>query len=221
MPSKEYIQPLFQKVAPFYDLLNNVLSLGIHWVWKKRAVKEVLSYNPDYVLDGATGTGDILSLLVEKQVKTVGLDLSSGMLDKARQKYPNQEFVLGDLTKTPFARGEFDVSVVGFGIRNVENVLEVIKELKRVSSKGIVILEFGTPENKFFQKLYFTVMRKYIPILGSFFGRREDYQYLVESSEKFISGKAFVDLVKKNIEVKNCTYKPMMGGAVYLYRIDV
>jgi len=221
VPNKEFIVPLFQKVAPFYDLLNNCLSFGIHWVWKKHAVKEVLSFMPRKVLDGATGTGDLLSLLEQRGVSTIGVDISQQMLDEGKKKYPSSQFVKGDLTALEFQDDFFDVSVVGFGVRNVDNLEKARDELIRVSNKGIIILEFGSPENTIIRKIYFSLMRLYVPLLGSLFGRYKDYKYLIESSEKFVSGKKFTKFFSANEKVKQAEYRTFMGGAVYLYKFKL
>ena len=147
-------------ISHLYDLLNNVLSLGIHWQWKKRLVKRAKALSPETALDGATGTGDLATLLNNNQIKTTGIDISSGMLEVAKKKFPQIHFKLDDLTDLSFKENTFDISTVAFGVRNVENLPKALSELGRVTKKGVFILEFGIPPNPVFRKLYFLFMKQ-------------------------------------------------------------
>ncbi|MGB0452553.1 MAG: ubiquinone/menaquinone biosynthesis methyltransferase [Bacteriovoracaceae bacterium] len=225
MPSKSSIQSMFNQLADRYDFMNNLLSLGTHWHWKNKLIKEVLKLRPIKVLDGATGTGDIAYLLKslnkDLNTKVVGIDISEEMLKVARLRVPEGEFFEDDLTDLSFSDNAFDVSTVSFGIRNVENIDKALNELSRVSSKAVVILEFGSPQNQLLSKIYFFFMKKYMAILGRVVSRGSSYDYLVNSSEKFVCANDFQQLCQTIPNVKRVEYQTLYGGIVYLYTLHL
>lgn len=221
MAKADFVRVMFNDIAHKYDLLNDVLSVGTHRLWKRAFIKFALKQNPKSALDCATGTGDIAFKLKEScEGQVVGIDFSQGMinfaLERARTNPLPVDFKVADIQNLPFGDKAFDITTISFGIRNVENLDLGLKELGRVSN-GVYILEFGQPKNSFFKKLYFGMLKMYVPIFGLISKRKDAYEYLIASSEAFPSAEKFVDIMKKNMTFKNYGYKPVFGGIAYIY----
>lgn len=219
MPQAEPIRNMFNNIAGSYDLLNDLLSLGIHRLWKKRLIKELSQTNPQSMLDCATGTGDIaLSFLKENaHARVTGIDFSANMLELAKEKSTKIKWRVEDVTKLPFQDNEFDVCAISYGIRNVENRAQGLSEMARVTRDKLCILEFGQPENPILKAIYFTLMKSFIPLMGKVFNKESAYKYLIDSSMKFPSGEKMVEEIKQNTNFNFVKYKPIMGGVTYLY----
>ena len=221
MAKADFVRVMFNDIAHKYDLLNDVLSLGTHRVWKKKFINIALKQNPKTALDCATGTGDIAFNLKKSCTgKVVGIDFSQGMIDfaleRARLNPLLVDFKVADIQNIPFQDKEFDIATISFGIRNVENLDLGLKELGRVSN-GVFVLEFGQPKNSFFRNLYFGMLRMYVPLFGLISKRKDAYEYLITSSEAFPSAENFVDIMKKNMTFKNYGHIPVFGGIAYIY----
>lgn len=221
MAKAEFVSKMFNDIAHKYDLLNDVLSVGTHRLWKRKFINVALKQKPTSALDCATGTGDIAFKLKESISGNVtGIDFSSGMIDVALERAKASplpvEFKVADIQKLPFADKAFDVTTISFGIRNVENLDLGLSELGRVSN-GVYILEFGQPKNKLYKKLYFGMLRMYVPLFGLISKRKDAYEYLIASSETFPSADVFVDIMKKNMSFKTYGYIPVFGGIAYIY----
>ncbi|AEA33314.1 bifunctional demethylmenaquinone methyltransferase/2-methoxy-6-polyprenyl-1,4-benzoquinol methylase UbiE [Hippea maritima] len=183
------IASMFSSIAPTYDLLNHLLSFNIDKMWRKRAVS-LLEGN--LFLDVATGTGDVAIQITKdkKDSSVIGVDLSLEMLKVGKKKVKNRniELVCAPAEYLPFKDNTFDGAIIAFGIRNVVDRVTALYEFKRVLKKGgrLVVLEFNTPVNKFFGRLYefysFTVM----PLLGKIIsGNVHAYTYLPNSIRRF------------------------------------
>ncbi len=221
MAKADFVRVMFNDISHKYDLLNDVLSLGTHRLWKRKFVRIALKNKPKTALDCATGTGDIAFKLKEScPGQVVGIDFSSGMiefaLERAKASPLPVEFKVADIQNLPFGDKTFDVTTISFGIRNVESLDLGLKELGRVSN-GVYILEFGQPKNALYKKLYFTMLRMYVPLFGLISKRKDAYEYLIASSETFPSGQTFVDIMKKNMTFKNYGFIPVFGGIAYIY----
>ncbi len=221
MSKAQFIRLMFNDISPKYDLLNDVLSLGTHRLWKKKLIRLSLQDKPVSALDCATGTGDIAFELKKNCPGSVmGIDFSQGMIDQAierSKRNPHQvEFRVADIEKLPFTDKSFDITTISFGIRNVENLDQGLKELGRVA-RGVYILEFGRPQNNLFKKLYFGLLKLYVPLFGLVSKRKDAYEYLISSSEAFPSGEEFVSIMKKNMSFKIFGYTPVFGGIAYIY----
>ena len=221
MAKADFVRVMFNDIAHKYDLLNDVLSVGTHRLWKKKLISLALKQKPSSALDCATGTGDIAFKLKENITgKVVGIDFSEGMIDFAHERAKSNplpvEFKVADIQHLPFADNEFDLTTISFGIRNVENLDLGLKELGRVSN-GVYILEFGQPKNSLYKNLYFNMLKMYVPVFGIISKRKDAYEYLIASSEAFPSAEKFVDLMKKNMTFKNYGYIPVFGGIAYIY----
>lgn len=195
--------------------------MGTHRLWKRKFLRVALKQKPQSALDCATGTGDI-AFQLKKSIpgQVTGIDFSAGMIDHALLRAKNSplsvDFKVADIQKLPFEDKAFDITTISFGIRNVENLDLGLKELGRVSN-GIYILEFGQPKNSLFKKLYFGMLKMYVPLFGIISKRKDAYEYLIASSETFPSGEKFVEIMKRNTEFKNYGHIPVFGGIAYIY----
>ncbi|MEM1009139.1 MAG: ubiquinone/menaquinone biosynthesis methyltransferase, partial [Myxococcota bacterium] len=167
-PSKSYqgppaqkIQTMFDRIAPSYDRLNNILSLGIHHMWKSKLIKLSGAKLGDQILDCATGTGDLARLFartVGSEGNVIATDFSEQMLVHAKQRIhpPHLCFEQADVTQLPYEDQRFDVCSISFGIRNVENPLQGIAEMLRVTRPGgrVLIMEFGRSPYRLWRALY-------------------------------------------------------------------
>ena len=180
---------VFDSVAPNYDLMNNIMSMGLHHVWKKILIDTITLKNKSKILDIAAGTADI-SLKFLKKNKDYELfhtDINLAMLKEGKRKLINEgkiiPSILCDAEALPFPENYFDCVTIGFGLRNMTNKTKALKEIFRVLSPGgkVVILEFSkiwSPLTKIYDKFSFNV----VPKLGKLFANDEEsYKYLVES----------------------------------------
>lgn len=227
MPESKQIQSMFSKVANQYDRANDVLSLGIHHLWRKKVVNWSGASPGQKVLDCATGTGD-LAIEFKKAVgpegEVVGTDFCPEMLEsapsKAKMKQLAIQFSVADVMSLPYENQRFDISSISFGIRNVENPTKALKEMARVTRPGgkVVVLEFGRMETPIVGPLYHFYSEKILPKIGGWVtGQPEAYDYLQKSSAAFPSKKEFVDLMMGTgsfSEVKNYT---LSFGIAYAY----
>ncbi len=221
MSKADFVRVMFNDISHKYDLLNDVLSVGTHRLWKRSFVKRILAQRPGTALDCATGTGDIaFQLKAGIPGEVVGIDFSEKMIDHAleRAKTASQKvsFRVADIMNLPFPDKAFDVSSISFGIRNVENLDKGLSELGRVS-KAVYILEFGQPKSKLFSRLYFSLLRLYVPLFGLISKRGDAYEYLIASSEKFPSDQKFLEIFRRNTNFKTYGSIPVFGGIAYIY----
>ena len=182
-------QSLFNKVAEHYDLLNTLLSFGTDKSWRRRLAEEIRSSK--IVLDIATGTAEVAIEVVKRWngCFAIGIDPSKQMLDLAQAKLrvagvkKKITLVEGVAESLPFKDGTFDAITIAFGIRNTIDPLTSLKEMYRVlrPASRVGILEFAVPQNRIFAPLYMSYIRNMFPFLGSFFGKKNEYQYLVDS----------------------------------------
>ncbi len=222
----EEVQRMFASISGRYDLLNSVLSLGVHHRWRTRAVKLTGAGEGMSVLDCATGTGD-LAIAYKKAVGStgtvIGTDFCAEMLEpapeKSRKKGLEVAWEVADAMDLPYDDDRFDISSIAFGIRNVDDPVTVLSEMARVVKPNgkVVVLEFGQPYG--IMKYPFKWHSKYvIPLVGGIIsGNREAYRYLPETSAAFPAGDRFVSLMKKTGRFKSCKSKPLMQGIAYIY----
>lgn len=204
---KEQVATMFDNIAPKYDFLNQLLSLGIHKSWRRKAINLLKEYEPKNILDIATGTGDFaIEAMKLNPKKITGVDISEGMLKLGREKINKLglqniiELLSGDSEKLPFKNNSFDAITIGFGVRNFENLEKGINDIYRVLNKNgtLVILEFSKPK-KFPIKQVFNFYFKYItPLAGKIFSKDNSaYSYLPESVKAFPDGNNFLSILKK------------------------
>src|SRR3954466_11678282 len=184
------VQAMFDRIAGVYDLMNSVMTVGLHHRWRERAADMAAVRPGDSALDVATGTGDLaveLSRRVGPEGEVVGSDFSEGMLVLARQKAPELRFEHGNALALPYDDDSFDAATVGFGARNFSDLPQGLREMARVGRPGgrVVILEITTPERpplSWFFRLWFD---RLVPLLGRFAGDSDAYPSLPSSVRRF------------------------------------
>ena len=224
----EKIRSMFSKVAGKYDLANSVLSMGIHHIWRKQIVSWSEANTGMSVLDCATGTGD-LAIEFKKAVGTgnvVGTDFCAEMLEpapaKAAAKKMDITFQQADVTELPFENEQFDISSISFGIRNVGNPIQGLKELARVVKPGgkVMVLEFGQPKNKAFAGVYNFYSQNILPKIGGLItGEQGAYKYLQDSSAEFPCADDFLTWAESTGEFSRVEYRSLSGGIAYMYKL--
>lgn len=218
---------MFNEISHRYDLLNHVLSLGIDYYWRKILVSKVNIKSNLAILDVATGTGDLLFSLLKnykgKIEKAIGCDLSEGMLKKAQEKigkYKNQiVFQLEDAQALSFSSDSFDAVTITFGIRNVPDFKQGLRELTRVCKPGgqVLVLEFSIPKFLPLKFIYLIYFRYILPIIGAILsGHTKAYKYLNETVETFPQGKSFVTEMEQ-AGLRRVSQYPLTFGIATLY----
>lgn len=188
---------MFDSIAPVYDFLNRLLSLGIDRSWRKKLLELMVDLPQNAaMLDVATGTGDLAlrSAKMFPNRSITGLDLSGGMLDVAQRRALQAglsdriQFILGDSEKLPFEDGKFQCTTVAFGVRNFENLDQGLLEMNRVLSVGgrIGVLEFSKPKGFPFRQIFQFYFRYILPIVGRLISKDPGaYRYLYDSVQQF------------------------------------
>lgn len=223
---KAQVAKMFDRISGRYDFLNHFLSLGIDIGWRKKAIRELESINPRKLLDVATGTGDfaIQALSLDPE-KIIGVDISEGMLEVGRKKMRERkvdgriEMKSGDSENLPFSDNTFDAVIVGFGVRNFENLERGLAEMFRVVRPGgkVVILEFSKPRSFPFKQIYNFYFKYILPKIGRWISSdTEAYTYLPESVEAFPDGEKFLGILDR-LGYKNTSCKPLTFGISSLY----
>lgn len=207
-PHRREVWKMFDRIARRYDLLNRLLSFGWDVRWRRRVSRLLPDADKQAVLDLATGTGDLLISLYRSSGKItcgIGLDMAGRMLLLAQQKLADTtmrrdlSLVRADVMQTPFSDNSFDAVTIAFGIRNVENVPQALREIRRVlkPSGRALILEFSLPDSRLLRSLYLLYLRHVLPLAGSVIsGDRYAYRYLNETIESFPHGMDFRDLME-------------------------
>ncbi|WP_423817067.1 demethylmenaquinone methyltransferase [Rothia nasimurium] len=214
------ISSMFDQVAERYDLMNGIMSLGQHIYWRKQTVAAVDAHPGQKVLDVAAGTGTSSEPFADAGVKVIAADLSEGMLAVGRRRRPDIEFVQADVTALPFADEEFDAVTMSYGLRNVADYPQALRELYRVTKPGgrIVINEFSTPTFAPFRAIYRNYIMKLIPpVARKVSSNPESYEYLAES---ILAWPAQDELARHFTEAgwQGVQYKNLTGGIVALHR---
>jgi demethylmenaquinone methyltransferase/2-methoxy-6-polyprenyl-1,4-benzoquinol methylase len=188
--SEPQVQAMFDRIASVYDLMNSVMTVGLHHRWRSRAADLARVGEGDRVLDVACGTGDLaieLASRVGLSGEVIGSDFSEGMLELARAKAPGLRFEQANALDLPYEDNSFDAATVGFGARNFSDLPQGLREMTRVVRPGgrVVILEITTPERpplSWFFRLWFDQL---VPLLGRFAGDPDAYTYLPSSVRRF------------------------------------
>lgn len=217
---------MFNNISGSYDFLNHFLSLGIDRGWRKRAVQKLQADKPQQVLDIATGTGDFaLACLKLNPQKVTGVDISEQMLEVGRSKMRKRkldqmiELKTGDSEHLQFEDNSFDAAVVGFGVRNFENLQQGLREIHRVLKPGskLVVLEFSKPHVFPLKQLYGFYFSRILPTLGALMSKdKRAYAYLHESVEAFPEGGDFLDIMKA-CGFASSEQDRLMGGIASIY----
>jgi demethylmenaquinone methyltransferase/2-methoxy-6-polyprenyl-1,4-benzoquinol methylase len=204
---KKQVEQMFDNISENYDGLNRVISFGIDLKWRRRVIKMVKETQPKFILDVATGTGDLAIAMADSNAeKIIGLDISAGMLQVGKNKINAKnldkriEMVQADSEALPYPDGTFDAITVAFGVRNFENLEKGLSEIYRVLSPGgiFVVLETSVPTKFPFKQGYRVYSNYILPTIGKLFSKdKSAYQYLSESASVFPYGEKFNNILKK------------------------
>ncbi|MCB0606934.1 MAG: bifunctional demethylmenaquinone methyltransferase/2-methoxy-6-polyprenyl-1,4-benzoquinol methylase UbiE [Lewinella sp.] len=224
---KQQVSSMFDRIAPYYDLLNRVLSLGIDTRWRRKLVRKIAGQKPGQVLDVATGTGDV-ALEIHRQLPDsliTGADISEEMLEIGRKKVAKKGLTAqirlqaGDSENLPFPDNTFDAITVAFGVRNFEDLDLGLKEMNRVLKKGgkLAVLEFSKPVSFPFKQMYNAYFRYVLPVIGRLTSKDpRAYSYLYESVQAFPDGEDFIRILKNN-GYKTLENIPLTFGICTIY----
>lgn len=224
---KAQISEMFDGIAPRYDFMNRFLSAGIDRAWRKKAIKKFRRDKPQFLLDVATGTGD-MALLAARMLRPkqiIGIDISERMLEIGRQKIAKTrlhtaiELRSGDGETINFPPDTFDGVTVAFGVRNFENLEKGLREILRVMKPGaqLVVLEFSKPRIPGIKNLYNFYMSTVAPQLARWFNQnKQAYRYLNESAKAFPDRQRFVDILNKT-GFSNTYYQSLSLGICCIY----
>lgn len=224
---REQVELLFDNIAPTYDALNHTLSFGFDRSWRRRAVKTLATYNPQTVLDVATGTGDFALLLAHKLKlrRVTAVDISEGMMRVGREKAAREglhdvvRFQKEDCSCLSFEDGSFDAVTVTFGVRNFEDLDACLGEMCRVLCKGghLVMLELSYPHRKLWRMLFGIYSKLVMPVIGRLIsGDNSAYTYLPETMKAFPQGEVMQEIVLKN-GFANVAFHRLTMGICTLY----
>ena len=221
---KGLVQNVFNKVYSKYDLMNDLMSFGIHRAWKKNLMNWMKPSNDKNLIDVACGTGDIAKLfldLTKNNESITCIDPNEGMLNQGKEKlklFKNINWVIGSAEKIPFKENSFDYYTISFGLRNTKNLNKSISEAYRVLKPGgrYFCLEFSKIQNLNLELIYKNYS-KIIPKVGKLVvGQKEPYEYLINSIDKFVNQEELIDLMKQN-KFENCSYRNLSGGIVAIH----
>ena len=222
--SERLAAKVFQDVFDKYDLMNDLMSLGIHRLWKKNFIDWLNPQKNTTLIDVASGTGDIARLYLNKinyKGSVCCVDENKEMLElnkKKIKKKANIKWFCNSAEKLPFKNNHFDYYTISFGIRNVSNISSTLKEAYRVLKPGgrFLCLEFSKVKNEILNRFYKTYSKS-IPQIGKLIvGKSEPYAYLINSIEKFYSQYELFEIIKKQ-NFMNVSYRNLSGGIVTIH----
>jgi demethylmenaquinone methyltransferase / 2-methoxy-6-polyprenyl-1,4-benzoquinol methylase len=223
----ERIQEMFGSIAPRYDLLNRLLSCGIDRRWRRFAVKQIICAENGRVLDVATGTGDVALEIASRtpaSVRIIGVDFCKEMVELGIRKVEASPYAerisleVAPCEAIPYPDESFDSATIAFGIRNVVDRQQGLREMHRVLKSGgrMVILEFSTPRSKLFKTLYYFYFLKVLPVIGGLFSKFSAYKYLPDSVLEFPSQEEFKSLMA-TAGFRNLRHYDLTGGIATVY----
>jgi demethylmenaquinone methyltransferase / 2-methoxy-6-polyprenyl-1,4-benzoquinol methylase len=219
------VAAMFDQIAPVYDRMNTLMTLGFDGRWRQAAVNAAHLAAGDAVIDVACGTGKLAGALAERVGpfgRVLAVDLAPGMIAEARTQNPDLvqlEFTVADALSLPASDGAFDAATIAFGLRNLPNFEAAFRELARVVRPGgwVVCLELSVPRPRIWGRVYYGAFRRSAPLLGSLFGRRKAYSYLPQSLKGFPNPD---ELVRTMIRagLVEVSYRRLALGAVALHK---
>jgi demethylmenaquinone methyltransferase/2-methoxy-6-polyprenyl-1,4-benzoquinol methylase len=221
------VQGVFSSVASKYDIMNDVMSGGVHRIWKDAMMDWLAPHPGQRLLDVAGGTGDISFRFLKRAGSghSTVLDITESMLIEGRKRaeaesmHDSLDWVVGDAMALPFPDNTFDVYTISFGIRNVTRPQEALNEAYRVLRPGgrLMVLEFSQLPNPLMQNAYDTYSFNVIPRMGQLIaGDRDSYQYLVESIRNFPDQETFLGMVR-TAGFDNAKYRNLTLGVAALH----
>lgn len=222
----ETVRNMFADIADDYDRVNGILSFGVHHLWRNETVLQSGARPGDKVLDCATGTGD-LAIAFKRAVgmkgEVLGTDFCREMIEHAPGKAEDLglkvSFEVADAMNLPYEDNQFDIASIAFGIRNVDDPVQALREMGRVVRPGgrVVVLEFGQPKG-LLRLPYRWYSQHVMPAVGGWLsGNREAYTYLPETSAAFPAGEAFLNLMDETEVFSQRRAIQMTGGIAYVY----
>jgi demethylmenaquinone methyltransferase / 2-methoxy-6-polyprenyl-1,4-benzoquinol methylase len=210
---------MFDRIAPVYDAMNRTMTAGLDRRWR-RITAEAVVRPGDITLDGCCGTGDLAIACARAGGRVTGLDFSERMLERARRKAPELEWISGDLLSLPFEDATFDAATVGFGVRNVDDLERGLGELRRVLRTGgrLGILEITRPRGLLapFYRFWFDGV---VPLLGKLLPGGSAYTYLPASVRRF-PGPEELSTLMAAAGFDAVHYRTFAGGIVALHTAD-
>lgn len=222
MPDPSYVHEAFSKIAAHYVAANHLLSMGADVLWRARAVQMLAEWKPRRVLDIATGTGDLALDIMRglPGVEVLGTDFCEPMLEIARRR-GLRETLVADALHLPLEDAQFDAATVAFGLRNMADYAEALREFRRVLRPGghLLVLELGIPDGVWAApfRLY---LHRVLPRVAAFLTRAQDtYSYLGRSMEAFPHGQAFLELLSQTGYAAAYAV-PLWGGIARIYAAE-
>jgi len=215
------VAAMFDGVASRYDVMNGIMTGGQHLYWRAQVVRALAPRPGLRILDLAAGTGTSSRPLADAGALVVPVDLSFGMLAEGKRRWPDLGFVQADALQLPFGDGTFDAVTISYGLRNFEDTVGALRELRRVTRPGglAVINEFSTPTFAPFRVAYReAVLKRAIPAAARLFAsNRAAYDYLAESILTWPDQRALAQLMVQ-AGWRDVAWKNLSGGAVALHR---
>jgi demethylmenaquinone methyltransferase/2-methoxy-6-polyprenyl-1,4-benzoquinol methylase len=210
------VRTMFDRISPVYDAMNRTMTMGLDQRWRRVAASAVVRPG-DRVLDACCGTGDLALAAVRAGGRVTGLDFSERMLERARQKSAEVEWVHGDALALPFEDGTFDAATVGFGVRNLDDLERGLAELRRVLRAGgrVAILEITRPRGMLapFYRLWFDGL---VPLLGKLLPGGSAYTYLPASVRRFPGPEELAELLR-GAAFEDVRWRTFAGGIVAVH----
>ncbi|MCC3296438.1 demethylmenaquinone methyltransferase [Arthrobacter caoxuetaonis] len=214
------VAAMFDEVAPKYDIVNDVLSLGQTRRWRRLVVEAVGARRGQRVLDLAAGTGTSSEPYADAGIGVVACDFSLGMLTVGKRRRPDIDFVAGDATNLPFADESFDAATISFGLRNVNEPQKALEEMYRVTKPGgtLVIAEFSSPVVPVWRTMYTEyLMRALPPIARKVASNPDAYVYLAESIRAWPDQDGLAAWISA-AGWQDVAYRNLSGGIVAIHR---
>jgi len=227
----EKVKSLFDAVASRYDLLNDLLSFGLHRLWKKRLARMANVGPSCRALDLCCGTGDVTFALAMEGAEVVGLDFSGKMLEAARTRTKRRKqqhratpqgpvaYVQGDALRLPFCDATFDAVTISYGLRNLASVENGLREMLRVAKPGgrILVLDFGKPDSSLLRRCYGFILRQVVPILGKLSrGGTEAYAYIATSLDHYPAQHGVAETMKR-LKLENISVINLLLGTMSIH----
>jgi demethylmenaquinone methyltransferase/2-methoxy-6-polyprenyl-1,4-benzoquinol methylase len=215
------VSDLFGRIAPRYDLINDLQSFRLHRHWKRRLIRMAAPEAGEQALDLCCGTGDVAFALARRGATVTGLDFSGPMLAVAGERsskleVPRPVFLQGDAQSIPFSDNSFDIVTVSYGLRNLASWERGVEEMLRVARPGgrLLVLDFGKPDFAVWRAVYFTYLRLVVPLFGRVFcGDAQAYAYILESLKHYPAQRG-VDAKLRALGGRGARLVHLLGGVM-------
>lgn len=220
----EKVNDLFARIAPRYDLINDLQSFWLHRAWKRRLVRMASVQSGERALDVCCGTGDIAFALARAGADVTAVDFSEAMLGVANERaraHPKSEigdlkFERADAQALPFADKSFNIVTVSYGLRNLSNWEQGLREMHRVAAPGgrLLVLDFGKPDNAAWRAFYFSYLHSFVPVFGKIFcGDSATHAYILESLKHYPAQRGVAEAMQQ-LGCRSVRIVNLVGGAM-------